>query len=395
MVFLVSLLLAVLFAFLCRKPLKKMPYLFYGIAVVLSLVTIFGSFQSLPRPLYNCTVALLARGGLATALWCVVMWTGALKNGSKAMKALMPVRGELSIFTAILTLGHNIGYGRVYFVRLFTAAGRMTPNQIAASLMTIVMLLIMLPLTVLSFPQVRRRMKPKRWKQLQRSAYLFYALIYCHVMTLFLPYAREGKFYYRISILLYSVVFIGYAVCRVRKYLLLRKKTENRRAVNAAGAAAFVLLTAAAVWLANPLPASEIETVEVAASEEVSEPVSAEESEISSAESEEESKTSSAEELAASSEEPATVYLDGSYTASAFGYDGDITVTLTIEHDSITALTASTDESDPWYLEEAEASVIPQILSTQSTQVDVVSGATYTSNAIMKATDKALESARR
>ncbi|MCH5194966.1 MAG: hypothetical protein J1F11_13490, partial [Oscillospiraceae bacterium] len=74
------------------------------------------------------------------------MWTGALPNGSAPIKKLMPIRGELSIFAAILTLGHNIGFGQTYFVRLFTDYSRMSSSQIAASVLTIIMLVIMIPL---------------------------------------------------------------------------------------------------------------------------------------------------------------------------------------------------------------------------------------------------------
>ena len=49
------------------------------------------------------------------------MYTGALKNGSKLMKILMPIRAELSIIASILTLAHNIIFGKYHFVTLFTA----------------------------------------------------------------------------------------------------------------------------------------------------------------------------------------------------------------------------------------------------------------------------------
>ncbi len=48
------------------------------------------------------------------------MYTGALKNGSKLMKILMPIRAELSIIASILTLAHNISFGRYHFITLFT-----------------------------------------------------------------------------------------------------------------------------------------------------------------------------------------------------------------------------------------------------------------------------------
>ncbi|MCD8187300.1 MAG: FMN-binding protein [Ruminococcus sp.] len=87
-------------------------------------------------------------------------------------------------------------------------------------------------------------------------------------------------------------------------------------------------------------------------------------------------------------------YKNGTYTGTAYGYDGNITAVVTIENDVITSITASSDESDTWYFEQAQGSVISQILSQQQTSVDAVSGATYSSVGIMNAVQKALNSAK-
>lgn len=92
--------------------------------------------------------------------------------------------------------------------------------------------------------------------------------------------------------------------------------------------------------------------------------------------------------------EPVYIYRNGTYTASAFGYDGDVEVTVTIENDVILSIYAQSYESDTWYFDSAQGTVISQILATQSTSVDAYSGATYSSNAIMSAVQKALDTAR-
>ena len=92
--------------------------------------------------------------------------------------------------------------------------------------------------------------------------------------------------------------------------------------------------------------------------------------------------------------EPAKIYQDGVYTAQAYGYDGDVYVTVTIENDVITSITATSDESDEWYFEQACDEVIKRIINAQSPSVDVVSGATYSSQGIMTAVKKALNSAK-
>ncbi|MDE6679689.1 MAG: FMN-binding protein, partial [Ruminococcus sp.] len=92
--------------------------------------------------------------------------------------------------------------------------------------------------------------------------------------------------------------------------------------------------------------------------------------------------------------EPSYIYRNGTYSASAYGYDGDVYVDITVENDVITAIHARTEESDEWYFNSAQESVISSILSSQSTSVDAVSGATYSSKAIMEAVKKALDSAK-
>ena len=69
-------------------------------------------------------------------------------------------------------------------------------------------------------------------------------------------------------------------------------------------------------------------------------------------------------------------------------------VTITIENDRITKIDAWSEESDLAYFDSAVGSVVNAIISSQSTSVDAVSGATYSSKAIMEAVAKALDSAR-
>lgn len=93
--------------------------------------------------------------------------------------------------------------------------------------------------------------------------------------------------------------------------------------------------------------------------------------------------------------QPVYIYNNGEYTEKAFGYDGFITVTITIENDVITSLTASTDEEETEYFDMAYGTMAQDIINKQSPDVDGVSGATYSSDDIKKALKKCLEKARR
>ena len=77
---------------------------------------------------------------------------------------------------------------------------------------------------------IRKKMKAKTWKSLQRTAYLFYALIYVHVMLIMVPVALSKNTTYIINVAVYSIVFITYAVMRIKKYLTKKSSAKLRQA---------------------------------------------------------------------------------------------------------------------------------------------------------------------
>ncbi len=86
-------------------------------------------------------------------------------------------------------------------------------------------------------------------------------------------------------------------------------------------------------------------------------------------------------------------YKDGTYTGTAEGFGGDITVSVTILEGKINAIDiVSAEDETPSYFEKAKA-VITQVLEKQTPNVDTVSGATYSSNGILNAVRRALTKA--
>ena len=84
----------------------------------------------------------------------------------------------------------------------------------------------------------------------------------------------------------------------------------------------------------------------------------------------------------------------GTYTASASGYQGGVTVEVTIDETSITDITISELTDHPDTVAGLAAEKIPaDILENQSVNVDSVTGATFTSMAIKKAVTDCLEQA--
>lgn len=76
---------------------------------------------------------------------------------------------------------------------------------------------------------------------------------------------------------------------------------------------------------------------------------------------------------------------DGTYTAVVEGFGGDMEVAVTFVGGNITDIEIVEDNETPFIAANAFKQVIPAIIDAQSTDVEVVSGATVTSEAVMAA----------
>ena len=86
-------------------------------------------------------------------------------------------------------------------------------------------------------------------------------------------------------------------------------------------------------------------------------------------------------------------FSDGVYTGTGNGFRGATNVTVTVENGEITDITDITVNSysdDDQFFSRAESGVISSIIKSQSTDVDAVSGATFSSNGIKEAVADAL-----
>lgn len=365
MLILFSLILSAGFVTLSHKTIKSRPKLFYVAAVVITLIVGIFDFSFLPVVVQNTLLGIFTRGAFATALWIIIMWTGALPNGSWLIRKLMPIRGELSIFAAILTLGHNVFYGKIYFVRLFTNISILPWTQLTAAILSIVMILLLLPLTVTSFPSVRKKIPAKKWKKLQRWAYLYYGLLYAHIMLVTMPGALAGKFTSIISVIVYTAVFLSYTCFRIRKYLMLKKKADPQNTLTAAVTILLIgMLLCGIVLYAGSCSSDDLQ-------ESVDEQIQHE----------------SISPEASSEQDNSSRTISG----HAYGYDGEVYVNVTVENGEITDITGYTEESDDFYFNRCYEKIVSAILETQNCEVDAVSGATYSSQAIMDAVESALK----
>ena len=86
-------------------------------------------------------------------------------------------------------------------------------------------------------------------------------------------------------------------------------------------------------------------------------------------------------------------YTDGTYEGEGTGFGGPVDVKVTIKNGQIQNIEiVSAESEDGTYLETAKG-VIPKILDAQTADVDVMSGATFSSTGIKEAVADALKKA--
>lgn len=457
MVFIISLAIAILIAYFGHEIVKKHCTLFYALSTVIALTVIYFKFTdktALFDPWFKDWVwPIFARGALATSFFILVMYAVILPSGSKLMKNCMYIRGELSIIAAILTLGHNIAYGKKYFYRLFVNPSDLQLNQILAAICSILMLIIMIPLFSTSFKFVRKKFKPTTWKKLQRLAYCFYGLIYIHILLLTLPNAIGGDFKYIVTVCAYSVIFVTYAVIRIKK-AEKNKMLASSALLSGVAIAVIVAFLNPVIKLPEQTTLQQIKKPEIKIADtkteqqenkqeseninqepinqtdeqitaqepqstqantnntqevqtptnqlQVTEPITKPSSEPTIPEqpniTQVEPKAANApvetqSEPAQPEPEPVYQYKNGTFSGTSDGFKGAISVNVKIQNDIITDISLASSSDDEPYISFAQA-VIPNIISAQSTNVDTVSGATFSSRGIINAVKNALSSAK-
>lgn len=87
------------------------------------------------------------------------------------------------------------------------------------------------------------------------------------------------------------------------------------------------------------------------------------------------------------------IYKDGIYTGTGIGYGGKLTVEVIVNDGNIQSVEIIQDNETPKFLSRT-TSLVDEIVDSQSTDVDTISRATISSNAIIDAVNNALENAK-
>lgn len=214
---LIGIVLAVLLYTSLAKVIKRHAVVTYVLVYACVTAVVIGQNLGWLRscPAWLITISdYFSRGILTTATFTVVMYLGVFTKQNALTKRLFPIRGELSIIASLLTIAHNVIFGIHYFPQLLLRPQTMPLRTLAAAGVSVLLLLLLLPLFVTSFKCIRKKMKAAKWKRLQKLAYPFFMLIYVHVMILYTADVEK----HLVDCVLYTVVFIGYALLRIRKW---------------------------------------------------------------------------------------------------------------------------------------------------------------------------------
>lgn len=211
-----SIIVALVVAFPLGRALRNHPGVFYALAIAVVAVYFAWRAYGFGGPQMRMVAPLVQKGYLASAFLAIVMFTGVLDEGSPLRRRLQPVRGELSVISSILFLGHLATYIAAFLPRLAMTV-QFQPLLGAAIVVAIPLTCIFAALSVTSLRAVKSRMPAPAWRGLQKLSYVMVALVVAHVALAIGRSALDGSDVARASLAVYGIAAVLYAFLRVRK----------------------------------------------------------------------------------------------------------------------------------------------------------------------------------
>jgi DMSO/TMAO reductase YedYZ heme-binding membrane subunit len=212
----ITLIVSALLALAIAKPLKRVPVLFYLVAIAICAAGIYLTWYPSPNTILNTLIFSIQKGHLGFSFFTVVMFVGVFAKDSRIRRFLNPVRRELSILSALLIVGHLTPYLLSYLAMSFNLIKY--PIGIIISILTaLILLILLLVLTATSLNMIRRHIESSRWITIQKLAYIFYVLIFVHMFGFMIGPLQNGSDYALVNLILYTVIFILYLIARLRR----------------------------------------------------------------------------------------------------------------------------------------------------------------------------------
>jgi DMSO/TMAO reductase YedYZ heme-binding membrane subunit/uncharacterized protein with FMN-binding domain len=278
-------------------------------------------------------VEIFTEGYLGLAFFIVVMFAGSFPKQSTLSKRLRSVRKEYSIFGFITLLPHTILYGLMFI-----------DGSYSIEWFGVISFLIMIPLFLMSFHFIKRKMKIKTWMNIQKLAYFVYLLIFIHLLLI-----GESDHIY-----IYIILFTTYSFLKCYNFLF-----ENQKLLKTVFVSLIIVISS--LYSSGSIDSLSLEynTLDVPSS-------------------------TNSETLA-----------DGVYLGQADGFQHlPVSVEVTIKDGLITNIEiieyGSTGENRGINYYDAAEKIALDIINNQTTDVDTISGATYTTSGIIDAVEDAL-----
>lgn len=324
MIIILSVILGAL-AYVASKQIRKY---FVGLIALTSVLAVLSIMIEVDA------TQIITQGFIGLAFFVVVMFAGAFPKQSKVSKRFRSVRKEYSILGFILLIPHAYEY-IVQFL----------DGSYPTEWIGILAMLVMVPLFITSFNKIKKKMGIKNWKELQKWAYLAYALTFIHLIIV-----SEGA-----NQITYIIILSLYSFLKLWNYVFVTKRKQER-----------LVLSLIAVVIVSGVSYFGTNTEELFSSN-------------------------------FSGVNYSSVELDdGIYTGSSNGFKNLPTeLTVIVENGKITeivfdAIGATSPHHGVDY-EQAAYDMVTQIINNQSTDVDSISGATKTADSVLQAVNEALE----
>ena len=227
MSFIIVMVASCAFVAVAARSIKALPWLWYVIALGLDIVYAYGIVYDLPPSVLQVLSITVQRGILAMALFVIVMYIGVFPRGSRVTRVLGPIRAELSIIACILASAHCVNYLDSYIGVFLTNIAVIGQNQFVSLVIALVLFAMLIVLGATSFKSIKRHMKAATWKNIQRSSYVFFGLIYVHALLVLYPSMVKGVGDALPTMVVSGVVFALYYVLRISRYLSDKREIQR------------------------------------------------------------------------------------------------------------------------------------------------------------------------
>ncbi len=202
--------------------IHKHEYKYYWVAsIVAGIATVFSILAQFD--IVNVDIPLIYQiifqGHLTFAFYVLVMFAGAFKPKSKAKITLMKVRREMAILGFIILIPHAV-------LLIIKALSALNPTGTIA-------LIIMTPLFITSFPKIRKKMHPLKWRKLHKWAYAAYFMVFLHLVSITIIAQRLSETpraydqYWWLRLIMYVLIFMFYSYLKFKHYILVPKPNKN------------------------------------------------------------------------------------------------------------------------------------------------------------------------